>query len=79
MEAGIGDGFLVVAARVVASMSPDDTATARRVLKVLEECGRIQSAEATEWRCPMPRSPESVEADGAIRRWGTLSRARRTA
>jgi hypothetical protein len=32
--------------QVIAEMSPDDTAAARRLLKVLEECGEMGSAEA---------------------------------
>ena len=36
--------------RVLASMSPDDTAAALRLLRVLEECRQMSSAEAAEWR-----------------------------
>ena len=36
--------------RVLASMSPDDTAAALRLLKVLEECRQMDSAEAEAWR-----------------------------
>ena len=36
--------------RVLASMSPDDTAAALRLLKVLEECGQMSAIEAGEWR-----------------------------
>jgi hypothetical protein len=35
---------------VLASMSPDDTAAALRLLKVLEECGQMTLIEAGEWR-----------------------------
>ena len=36
--------------RVLAEMSPDDTAAALRLLKVLEECGQMNPTEAGEWR-----------------------------
>lgn len=36
--------------RVLASMSPDDTAAALRLLKVLEEGWQIDSTEAENWR-----------------------------
>ena len=36
--------------RVFASMSPDDTVAALRLLKVLEECRQMDSTEAEEWR-----------------------------
>ena len=36
----------LVAYRVIASMSPDDTAAALRLLKVLEECRRTSAMEA---------------------------------
>ena len=36
--------------RVIASMSPDDTAAALRLLKVLEECRQIDPTEAEAWR-----------------------------
>ena len=35
---------------VLASMSPDDTAAALRLLKILEECRQMDAAEAEEWR-----------------------------
>jgi len=35
---------------VLASMSPDDTAAALRLLKVLEERRQMDSAEAEAWR-----------------------------
>jgi hypothetical protein len=35
---------------VLASLSPDDTAAALRLLKVLEGCGQMTTAEACEWR-----------------------------
>ena len=35
--------------RVIASMSPDDTAAALRLLKLLEECGQMEWDEAAEW------------------------------
>jgi hypothetical protein len=35
---------------VLASMSPDDTAAALRLLKVLEECRQMGPAEAEAWR-----------------------------
>jgi hypothetical protein len=34
--------------RVIASMSPDDTAAALRLLKVLEECLQMSPTEAEE-------------------------------
>ena len=37
-------------ARVLASMSRDDTAAALRLLKVLEECGQMTVVEAEEWQ-----------------------------
>ena len=36
--------------RVIASMSPDDTAAALRLLKVLEECRQMGPIEAEAWR-----------------------------
>ena len=36
--------------RVIAEMSPDDTAAALRLLKVLEECRQMSPTEAEEWR-----------------------------
>jgi len=36
-------------ARVLASMSRDDTAAALRLLKVLEECGQMTIVEAENW------------------------------
>ena len=36
--------------RVLASMSPDDTAAALRLLAVLEECGQMHFSEADAWR-----------------------------
>ena len=36
--------------RVIASLSPDDTAAALGLLKLLEECGQMKPAEAEEWR-----------------------------
>jgi len=36
--------------RVLASMSPDDTAAALRLLKVLEECRQMDAVEAEAWR-----------------------------
>jgi len=36
--------------RVLASMSPDDTAAALRLLKVLEECRQMSPTGAEEWR-----------------------------
>ena len=36
--------------RALAAMSPDDTAAALRLLKVLEECRQITADEAEEWR-----------------------------
>jgi len=35
--------------RVLASMSPEDSAAALRLLKVLEECGQMTAIEASEW------------------------------
>ena len=35
--------------RVIASMSPDDTAAALRLLKVLVECWRMDPIDAEEW------------------------------
>jgi hypothetical protein len=35
---------------MLASMSPEDTAAALRLLKVLEDCGQMHPAEAGEWR-----------------------------
>ena len=40
----------LVAYRVLASMSPDDTAAALRLPKVLEECRQTDAAEAEAWR-----------------------------
>ncbi len=36
--------------RVIAEMSPADTAAALRLLKVLEECRQMSSAQAEAWR-----------------------------
>jgi hypothetical protein len=36
--------------RVLAETSPDDTAAALRLLKVLEECRQISPVEAEAWR-----------------------------
>lgn len=36
--------------RVLAAMSPDDTAAALRLLEVLEDCGQMTATEAGEWR-----------------------------
>jgi len=36
--------------RVIAEMSPDDTAVALRLLKVLEECWQMRPTEAEAWR-----------------------------
>jgi len=36
--------------RLIASMSPDDTAAALRLLNVLEVCRQISPAEAEEWK-----------------------------
>jgi hypothetical protein len=36
--------------RVIASMSPDDTVAALRLLKVLEECRQMSRTEPAEWR-----------------------------
>ena len=36
--------------RVLASMSPADTASALRLLKVLEECRQMDATEAEAWR-----------------------------
>ena len=36
--------------RVLASMSPNDTLAALRLLKVLEECWQMDATEADEWR-----------------------------
>jgi hypothetical protein len=36
--------------RVIASMSPDDTAVALRLLKALRQCRQISPTEADEWR-----------------------------
>lgn len=36
--------------RVLASLSPDDTAAALRLLKVLEECRQMDATEAEAWR-----------------------------
>jgi hypothetical protein len=36
--------------RVLASMSPDDTAAALRLLNVLEECHQMTAGEAEAWR-----------------------------
>jgi hypothetical protein len=36
--------------RVIASMSPDDTAAALRLLEVLEECRQMSPVEAEAWR-----------------------------
>jgi hypothetical protein len=36
--------------RVLASMSPDDTAAALRLLKLREECREMSATEAGEWR-----------------------------
>jgi hypothetical protein len=35
---------------VLASMSPDDTAAALRLLKVLVDCRQMDPLEAEEWR-----------------------------
>jgi hypothetical protein len=35
---------------VIASMSPDDTGAALRLLKVLEECRQMSPTEAESWR-----------------------------
>lgn len=35
--------------RVIAEMSPVDTAAALRLLKLLEECGQMEPVEAAEW------------------------------
>jgi hypothetical protein len=35
---------------VIASMSPDDTAAALRLLKVLVECRQMDPSDAEEWR-----------------------------
>ena len=35
--------------RVIAEMSPDDTAVALRLLKVPEECGEVRPVEAGDW------------------------------
>jgi len=45
-----GGAYQIHAVRVLASMSPDDTAAALRLLKVLEECGQMTLIEAGEWR-----------------------------
>ena len=45
--------------RMIASLSPDDTAAALRLLKVLEECRQMDSRDAEKWRRwthVMPRS-----------------------
>lgn len=36
--------------RVIASMSPDDTAATQRLLKVLEECRQLNATEAAALR-----------------------------
>jgi len=36
--------------RVIAEMSPDDTAAALRLLKVLEDCRQMNATEAEAWR-----------------------------
>ena len=36
--------------RVIASLTPDDTVAALRLLNLLEECGQIRSGEAAELR-----------------------------
>ncbi len=36
--------------RLIASMSPDDTIAAVRLLQVMEECGQIGAEEAERWR-----------------------------
>jgi hypothetical protein len=36
--------------RVIAEMSPKDTAASLRLLKVLEECRQISPTEADAWR-----------------------------
>jgi hypothetical protein len=36
--------------RLIASMSPDDSAAALRLLEVLEECHQVSSTEVEEWR-----------------------------
>jgi hypothetical protein len=36
--------------RLIASLSPVDTAAALRLLMILEECGQMSSGEAEAWR-----------------------------
>jgi hypothetical protein len=53
--------------RVIVSMSPDDTAAALGLLKVLEECRQMSPAEAQEWRRRITgwaRFNEAEAADG---------------
>jgi hypothetical protein len=52
--------------RVLASMPPDDTAAALRLLKVLEECRQMSPTEAEAWRRRRRRArPAKVVVEGA--------------
>ena len=55
--------------RVLAEMSPDDTAAALRLLKVLEECRQMNPAEAEDWR----RRIEGWARFNAVQTWAAAS------